>query len=63
MKGDVAVDATCGNGHDTVALLGTVNGTTVRGRVYAMDIQKVALESTSRLLEQCVTQEEVVESK
>lgn len=57
-KGDMAIDATCGNGHDTVALLRMLNCTTDRGRVYAMDIQEVALESTSHLLEQSVTQEE-----
>ncbi|KAK4363954.1 hypothetical protein RND71_015312 [Anisodus tanguticus] len=51
-KGDAVVDATCGNGHDTLALLKLVADKTQRGRVYGMDVQKIALESTSSLLDQ-----------
>jgi threonine dehydrogenase-like Zn-dependent dehydrogenase len=43
----VAVDATAGNGHDTVFL---AHGVGPAGRVYALDIQDQALENTSRLV-------------
>jgi hypothetical protein len=46
-EGDVAVDFTMGNGHDT-AFLSKVVGP--EGRVYAFDIQEQALESTRRTL-------------
>ena len=46
-EGDVAVDFTMGNGHDTEFLSKTVGET---GHVYAFDIQKAALESTSENL-------------
>ena len=42
-EGDVAVDFTMGNGHDTLFLSKTVGET---GKVYAFDIQEAALEST-----------------
>lgn len=44
-KGDTAVDATCGNGHDTLALakMGA-------GKIYAFDVQETALKNTERLL-------------
>lgn len=45
--GDVAVDATCGNGHDTLALARLVGP---KGRVTAFDIQPAALEVTRRAL-------------
>lgn len=60
-KGDVVIDATCGNGHDTLALLRMVADKTGGGRVYAMDIQKDALESTSVLLDQSLSPDEVIE--
>ena len=47
-EGDVAVDFTMGNGHDTEFLCRTVGET---GRVYAFDIQAQAVESTRRNLE------------
>ena len=46
-EGDVAVDATAGNGHDTLALLRLVGGS---GKVYAFDIQRQAIERTNKLL-------------
>lgn len=49
--GDVVVDATCGNGHDTLWLATHVL-TSVSGRVYAYDIQAQAMEKTSQLLTQ-----------
>ncbi len=45
--GDVAVDFTMGNGHDTEFLSKTVGE---NGRVFAFDIQEQALESTSEHL-------------
>lgn len=46
-EGDVAVDFTMGNGHDTEFLSKTVGES---GRVYAFDIQKDAVESTRKHL-------------
>lgn len=46
-KGDIAVDATIGNGHDTVWLAELVGET---GHVYGFDIQQQALESTKQKL-------------
>ncbi len=48
-NGDCVVDATMGNGHDTVFLAKLVGNT---GRVYAFDIQKAAIANTQRRLEQ-----------
>lgn len=47
--GDNIVDATCGNGHDTLklALLAFKGGD---GRLWGLDIQQQALDSTQRLL-------------
>jgi ubiquinone/menaquinone biosynthesis C-methylase UbiE len=45
--GGYAVDATCGNGHDTLFLAGLVGRS---GRVLAMDVQEQALEETRRRL-------------
>lgn len=47
--GDRAVDATCGNGHDTLLLARLVGP---EGRVWAFDIQEKALEATRTRLEQ-----------
>ncbi|GIO24953.1 class I SAM-dependent methyltransferase [Oceanobacillus sp. J11TS1] len=46
-EGDVAIDATCGNGHDTLFLSKTV-GTS--GKVYGFDIQEQAIQKTSQKL-------------
>ena len=46
--GDKAVDATAGNGRDTVFLARLVGAS---GKVWAFDIQKCALINTARLLE------------
>lgn len=50
-KGDAVVDATCGNGHDTLALHRMVADESSAGVVYGMDIQQSALESTYALLD------------
>lgn len=42
-EGDIAVDATSGNGHDTVYLASLVGET---GHVYAFDVQIEAIEAT-----------------
>lgn len=47
--GNLCIDATMGNGHDTL-LLSTLAGE--NGRVLAFDIQKEALSSTAKLLAQ-----------
>ncbi len=46
-EGDVAVDATAGNGRDTAFLAGCVGAT---GKVYAFDVQGEALEATRKKL-------------
>jgi hypothetical protein len=45
---DFAIDATCGNGHDTLYLSTLLS----EGLVYSIDIQKIALEKTQSLLGQ-----------
>ena len=47
-KGDVVVDATMGNGYDTV-YLGNLVGE--EGKVYAFDVQEEALKSTKKKVE------------
>ncbi|GJM89025.1 hypothetical protein PR202_ga05621 [Eleusine coracana subsp. coracana] len=53
-KGDTVVDATCGNGNDTLALLKMVADERGQGRVYGIDIQDSAIESTSCFLNMAV---------
>ena len=47
--GDTVVDATMGNGHDTLFLAEQVGA---QGRVFAFDIQEDAVKSTRKLLEE-----------
>lgn len=47
--GDRVVDATMGNGHDTLFLCQLVGE---KGRVYAFDVQEKAVESTKKRLEE-----------
>ena len=58
-KGDTVVDATCGNGFDTLKMLKLVADDSGKGCVYAMDIQKDALDNTSSLLEESLNQDQV----
>lgn len=44
-EGDICVDATMGNGYDTVYLAKKVGAT---GKVYAFDVQEEAIKSTSK---------------
>lgn len=47
--GDLAIDATAGNGHDTLKMAKLVSST---GKVFAIDIQTAAIEATlARLIE------------
>jgi len=56
-QGDSVIDATCGNGNDTL-LLARLTGPA--GRVWAFDIQQPALEQTAHLLEEAALSERVV---
>ena len=49
LPGDTVVDATMGNGHDTLFLCQLVGE---RGRVYAFDVQQQAVESTQKRLQE-----------
>lgn len=46
-EGDIAIDATIGNGHDTVFLAEQVGNT---GKVFGFDIQPAAIENTKKRL-------------
>jgi len=48
--GDQVIDATCGNGNDTLFLSQSVLQQQPIGKVYALDIQKKAIEKTCALL-------------
>lgn len=50
-KGDTVVDATCGNGHDTLAMLKLVKDDSGHGHVYGFDIQDDAINNTLSLLD------------
>ena len=54
--GHAAVDATCGNGHDTLLLARLVG---VHGHVWGFDIQRQAIEETGRRLEEAGLAERV----
>ena len=56
-KGDIAVDATCGNGHDTLLLAKLCIGESV-GKVIAFDIQNQAIEKTSERIKQNLNTDE-----
>ena len=58
-SGDIAIDATVGNGHDTLFLVEQVSPS---GRVFGFDIQQAAIDSTRikagaycRMLPECLT--------
>lgn len=58
-RGDTVIDATCGNGHDTLALVKMVADKFGKGLVYGLDIQQSAIDSTSSLLEMSTEEHEV----
>ena len=55
-EGDVAIDATAGNGHDTQFLANCVGRT---GRVLAFDVQEAALRSSGERLREAGLEERV----
>lgn len=55
-SGDIAVDATCGNGQDTLALA-KMYLTPREGNIYAFDIQERAIASTQLLLADALPEE------
>lgn len=59
-KGDTVIDATCGNGYDTLALLTMVSDESYNGCVFGMDIQQEALDNTYSLLEISVEENKVL---
>lgn len=54
--GDIVVDATMGNGNDTAFLCDLVGE---KGKVYAFDIQQMAIENTKERLERLKLEERV----
>lgn len=50
--GDTVIDATCGNGHDTLELAKLVCADNAPGYVYAFDVQEDALANSSYLLDE-----------
>lgn len=58
-KGDLVIDATVGNGHDTLFLANLVGES---GQVYGFDIQKQAIQSTTERLKEnnSLTQVELI---
>lgn len=55
-EGDQVIDATCGNGHDTLAVA-KMFLTSTSGKIYALDIQEAAIKSTQERLEKELTAE------
>lgn len=52
--GDIAIDATCGNGHDTYFLASRIL-TSDSGTLYSLDVQKSALESAKKNLQEKIS--------
>ncbi len=48
-EGDIVIDATCGNGHDTLFLAECVGAS---GKVLAFDVQEIAIASSKAMLEE-----------
>lgn len=57
-KNDCVIDATCGNGHDTLTLAQAVL-TDEGGHVFAYDIQRDALETTKKNLTAILSEEQL----
>lgn len=49
-SGDLAIDATCGNGHDTLMLSKLALSTHSQGKVFAIDTQIEAIQNTEERL-------------
>jgi len=56
-KGDSVVDATCGNGHDTIVLAAL---TGEQGKVIAYDIQEAAIRETAALAKHAGFQDRII---
>ncbi len=56
-EGDIVVDATAGNGNDTVFLVNLVGD---KGKVYSFDIQAKAIENTEKKLEELNLKNKVI---
>jgi ubiquinone/menaquinone biosynthesis C-methylase UbiE len=59
LPGDIVVDATCGNGNDTLALAKLVFADGAQGSIYGFDVQDIALETTSALLDRELNENDV----
>jgi hypothetical protein len=53
-KGDIVIDATCGNGHDSLFLV-NLTITENEGLFFGFDIQKKAIENTFKLLQESLS--------
>lgn len=56
--GDFVIDATCGNGHDTLALVKMACTESRKGLIYGMDVQQSALQNASSLLDSTLSTNE-----
>lgn len=56
--GDTVIDATCGNGHDTL-FLSRLTLASGKGRLIGLDIQKSAIQKTTELLNENLEQEQI----
>lgn len=58
--GDTVIDATCGNGYDTLKLCQLVLSAD-KGKVYAFDIQEQAIESARQMIQNQLLPEQMVQ--
>ncbi len=56
-KGDTVIDATCGNGKDTL-MLAKLALDLSQGSLFALDIQEIAIQKTGQLLEKNLSSDE-----
>ncbi|MDP1880153.1 MAG: class I SAM-dependent methyltransferase [Parachlamydiaceae bacterium] len=59
LKGSIVIDATCGNGHDTLLLCQQTLQENETGLVYAFDNQIEAIQSTDQLLKKNLTPQQL----
>ena len=59
LPNDIVIDATCGNGHDTLKLCQLIEG----GTIYAFDIQENAVRNTEQLLKKSISAEQLFSVK
>jgi Putative rRNA methylase len=62
LTGDIVIDATCGNGHDTLTLA-QLSLNAGNGIIYAIDLQESAIENTKKILAQHYSQEDLARIK